>query len=661
MNWYKSFILACILAMKGQFFCAQTSVYTWEDFVDEVSDDEYAEEQGWTEHMEELSLLAAHPLDLNTATQEQLQQLPFLNDQQIDDLHTYIFLHRGMRSMSEIMAIPSIDFRTRRFLSLFCRADQAVFERKDSISLRTLLHNAHHEVVTRFDVPLYYRMGYSYPPSQGGYWGNPMYHKIRYQLSSQKHVELGVQAEKDAGEPFRHNRGWDSYGGYVMLRDIKWLRTLVVGDYKMGFGEGLVVGGGFSMGKAYWQNRTGRGIRAKRGMDEVNYFRGMATTFRVGNVDLSVWASRRQLDATLNDNGTVHTILTSGLHRTSSELRKKHNLGSTMTGADVQWKHRGFHVGATGYYQRYNRAISPGDALYRRIFPRGKDFGVMGVNYGYNHLWFSVAGETAYSTERGGIATFHRATWKISPQYSLSGSVRYYGRDYYSFYASAMCENSRVQNETGGMVRLDAMPVDDLTLMLYADVFRNPWPRYGLTHSSLGQEFALQGEYKIHRHNTFSVRYQLKRKERSNHMEEHHRLRLQYTRQQGKWWKLHSMANLHALQHSGKGFTLTQRVRFQKARGMVSALLTYFHTPNYDTRISLYEPVLTEMFRIPSLYGHGMRGVVAGRWVLWQRRFSVELLYGIIRYFDRHSQSTGMQEIRSAWKNDLSVQLRLKI
>ncbi len=73
MNWYKSFILACILAMKGQFFCAQTSVYTWEDFVDEVSDDEYAEEQGWTEHMEELSLLAAHPLDLNTATQEQLR------------------------------------------------------------------------------------------------------------------------------------------------------------------------------------------------------------------------------------------------------------------------------------------------------------------------------------------------------------------------------------------------------------------------------------------------------------------------------------------------------------------------------------------------------------------------------------------------------------
>ena len=661
MSGVRKYILACVFLMQGQFLFAQTSSYTWQDFVDEISDDEYAEEQGWTEHMEELSMLVAHPIDLNTATQEQLQQLPFLTEQQIEDLYSYVFLHRGMRSMSEIMAISSIDFRTRRFLSLFCRADQSVFERKDTLTLRSLLQNAHHELVTRLDIPLYYRMGYSYPPSQGGYWGNPLYNKIRYQLSSQKHVELGLQAEKDAGEPFRHNRGWDSYGGYLMLRDIKWLRALVIGDYKMGFGEGLVVGGGFSMGKAYWQNRTGRGIRAKRGMDEVNYFRGMATTIKMGNMDLSVWVSYRQLDATLNDDGTVHTLLTSGLHRTSSELNKKHNLGSTMTGADLQWKRKGFHVGATGYYQRFNREMSPGDAVYRRIYPRGKNFGVMGVNYGYSHLWFSFAGETAYSTERSGIASLHRITWKISPQYSLSGSVRYYGRNYYSFYASAMSENSKVQNETGAMLRLDAMPVDDLTLMLYGDVFRNPWPRYGLTHSSLGQEVALQGEYKFRGKNTLALRYQLKRKERSNHMEVHNRLRLQYTRQQGKWWQLQSMANLHALQHSGMGLTLTQRLRFQKKSGMFSTLFTYFHTPNYDTRISLYEPVLSEMFRIPSLYGHGVRGVVAGRYAFWHRHLFVEVLYGLMRYFDRHTQSTGMQEIHSPWKNDISVQLRLKI
>ncbi len=661
MEWGKRILLACIFAMQGQFFYAQTSTYSWQDFVEEISDDEFAEEQGWTEHMEELALLAAHPIDLNTTTWEQLHQLPFLTEQQINDLHSYVFLHQGMRSVSEIMAIPSIDFQTRRFLSLFCRADQSVFEYKDTLSLRSLLKYAHHEVVTRLDIPLYYRMGYSYPPSQGGYWGNPLYHKIRYQLTSLRHVELGVQSEKDAGEPFMHNRGWDSYGGYFMLRDIKWLRTLVIGDYKMGFGEGLVVGGGFSMGKSYWQNRTGRGIRAKRGMDEVNYFRGAATTVRMGDILLSMWVSHRKLDASLNDDGTVHTLLSSGLHRTSSELNKKHNLGASLTGADVQWNKGGFHIGSTGYFQWFHRDLSPGDALYRRIYPVGRNFGGMGINYGYNHLWFSLSGETAYSTNRKGIASLHRATWKISPQYILSGSVRYYSRNYYSFYASAMSENSRVQNETGAMLRLNAQPTEGLTLMCYADFFRNPWPRYGLTHSSVGQELALHGEYKLRRYNTLAVRYQLKRKERSNHMEVHNRFRLLYTRQQGKWWRLQSMVNLHTLQNSGKGYTLTQSLRFQKERESFTVLFTYFHTPNYDTRISLYEPVLTEMFRIPSLYGRGVRGVLAGRHSFWHRRFSVELLYSLVRYFDRNTQSSGMQEIRSPWKNDLSVQLRLKV
>ena len=45
MNWHKTLLLACILVMKGQFFCAQTPLYSWEDFVDEIADDEYAEEQ----------------------------------------------------------------------------------------------------------------------------------------------------------------------------------------------------------------------------------------------------------------------------------------------------------------------------------------------------------------------------------------------------------------------------------------------------------------------------------------------------------------------------------------------------------------------------------------------------------------------------------------
>ena len=115
-------LLACIFSMNGQFLSAQASAYTWQDFVEEVADEEYAEQEGWTDAMEELAVLASHPMDINTATREQMKALPFLSEEQIEDIHEYIFLHGGMRSLGELLAISSIDFRTRQFLSLFFTA-----------------------------------------------------------------------------------------------------------------------------------------------------------------------------------------------------------------------------------------------------------------------------------------------------------------------------------------------------------------------------------------------------------------------------------------------------------------------------------------------------------------------------------------------------------
>ncbi|MBO4611697.1 MAG: hypothetical protein J5671_00835 [Bacteroidaceae bacterium] len=655
-------LLAGILAMLGSFSYAQTKIYTWQDFVDEVADDEYAEQQGWTEHMEELAQLAAHPLDINTATREQLGMIPFLSEEQIEDIHTYIFLHRGMRTISELMAIESIDYRTRRYLSLFLYADQSVFARRDTLTLKKLLKHARHEVSTRMDIPLYYRDGYSFSPQSGGYEGNPLYNRLRYRMNARNRIDLGLSAEKDQGEPFRGNSGWDSYGAYLMVRDMGKLRAAIVGDYKLGFGEGLVVNnGGFATGKSSLMNQPSQGIRAKRGMDEYNYLRGAAATLRFGHTELTTWVSYRQLDATLNSNGTAKTIQTSGLHRTQTELARKHNLSAIVAGGNLTWKRKGFYAGGSGYYQHFNRSLEPGTAVYRRIYPKGSNFGVVGAHYGYKHQWFSLAGETAYSTEKGGWATMERASWKVNTHYTLSGSYRFYSYNYYSFHASALSENSEVQNESGATLRLDATPVGNLTVTAYADFFYNPWPRYSLDHSSSGQEGSIRVEYTLKRNNKLLVRYQLKRKERYNQMELHNRLRLQYTRQLGTSWQLQSIASLHAMDQSGTGFAIAQRARFQKQPVQVSTQLAYFHTPDYDTRIFQYEPLLTDMFYYPSLYGHGIRFVAAGRYSVWKQRLLIEVLYGMLRYFDRSTQSSGMQQIRSPWKNDISVQLRLRI
>jgi hypothetical protein len=53
--------------------------------------------------------------------------------------------------------------------------------------------------------------------------------------------------------------------------------------------------------------------------------------------------------------------------------------------------------------------------------------------------------------------------------------------------------------------------------------------------------------------------------------------------------------------------------------------------------------------------------VLAGRWKEKSGRWMVEARYGLVRYFDRDEQGSGLQTIFSPWRNDLSVQLRIRL
>ena len=56
-----------------------------------------------------------------------------------------------------------------------------------------------------------------------------------------------------------------------------------------------------------------------------------------------------------------------------------------------------------------------------------------------------------------------------------------------------------------------------------------------------------------------------------------------------------------------------------------------------------------------------MLGVATCRWQSKNRRWMLEGRYSLLRYFDRDEQGTGLQAIMSAWKNDISVQFRIRI
>ena len=624
----------------------------WEDFIDEyISDVERAEEEDLQLHLQELKERHEHPLNINTASIEDLLQLPFLSEAQIEQIHAYIYLHGQMQTLAELRLVPLIDEATRRRLSLFVYAEP-LKEEND----KRLFSHLRHDFSTRLDVPLYYRVGQQ--RQAGGYRGDALYHRMRYTIGNSKHFQAGLRIEKDAGEPF-----YDSYGAYAMFHDVGIVQRAIVGDYRIGFGEGLVMGGSVWNSKSTPPLKTQGGIRPMTGMDETNFLRGASVTLAFRKrIKLSAFGSYRKRDATLNDEGEVQTLRTDGYHRTESEWERKRNVGSAVLGGNVEWYDKGFHLGATGYWQKFDRALNPGGQLYRAIYPKGEAFGTAGVNYGYTRYRLSLAGETAYSTAGGGWATINRASWSINRNYTLSAVGRFYADRYYSFYGSALSENSHVQNESGVLLHLQAEPMAGMQLTAYADFFHHPWPRYRMTHSSTGQEFMLQGVYVLSRRDNLLARYQLKRKENGDRMEPHHRVKLQWTCEPSAQWRLQTTGSFHGVLGS-TGYMLTQNARYVLAAPNMTfnAQLGWFHTDDYLSRIYTQQPSLYSSISSASYYGHGMLAVLTARWQSKSGRMMLEARYGMVRYFDREEQGSGLQAILSPWKNDLSVQIRLKL
>ena len=625
--------------------------YDWDDFVEEyTSDVERAEEEDLQLHLQELKELSEHPLNINTASVEDFLQLPFLSEAQIEQIHAYIYLHGQMQTLAELRLVPLIDDVTRRRISLFVYAEPEQKEEKKS-----LFSHLRNDFSTRLDVPLYYRLGQQ---QENGYRGDALYHRIRYQIGNSKHFQAGLRMEKDAGERF-----YDSYGAYAMLHDVGILDRAIVGDYRIGFGEGLVLGGSIWNSKSTPTLKTQGGIRPMTGMDETNFLRGAAVTLSLSkHLRLSAFGSYRKRDATLTNKGEVQTLRTDGYHRTASEWERRRNVGSSVLGGNIEWYNKGFHLGATGYWQKFDRTLNPGTQQYRAIYPKGSSFGVAGVNYGYTRYRLSLAGETAYSSAGGGFATINRASWTIARNYIVSAVQRFYAYQYYSFYSSSLAENSNAQNESGVLLHLQAEPLTGLQLTTYADFFHHPWPRYHMTHSSTGQEFMLQGVYTLSKQHALLARYQLKRKENGDVMEPHHRVKLQWTCEPSSHWRLQTTGYYHNVLGSN-GFLLSQNARYMLSKPNLTfnGQLGYFNTDDYLSRIYLQSPALYSSISSASYSGHGMLGVLTCRWKSKNEKLWLEGRYSLLRYFDRDEQGTGLQTILSPWKNDLSFQLRLKI
>lgn len=654
-----------LLALTTTLATAQNNV-AWEELYNRMGQVEDAESEAWGMAYDELEELAAHKLDLNRCTREDLQRLPFLSEQQIMDIMEYRDRARRIETPMELRLIPSMERRDADLLMQFVEIGPEV--RRDTLpSLRSLLKYGRHELVGTFKFPLYDRRG-----DADGYLGYKYKHWLRYTFAAGQRVRVGLVAAQDAGEPFfagRNAAGYDFYSFYAMVRDMGRVKALAVGRYRLRFGMGLVMNNSWGLGKLATLSmlgRAGRGIVPHGSRSEANYLQGAAATVGLAKaLELTAFASWRKVDATLNkDSATVATLLRTGYHRTESEMARRRNTAQTVVGGHLGWFRNGFHVGATALHTSFDRDLRPDKAVaYRRWQPEGRRFWNASLDYGYVSGRLNISGETAVGTG-GGVATINSVSYRLTSSLSLMALQRYYPYQYTALHANSLAEGGAVNNESGAYLGGSWVPLRGMNVTFYADYAYFAWPKYQASASSHSLDHFVQMTYERGRWD-FLARYRLKMRQRDKadktslaYKNEHRgRLSVGYA---GSRWTSRTQADLALCRFDGRslGYMLTENMGYAHRWLRLHATVGYFHTDDYDSRVYAYEPGMLYTFSFPMFYGHGIRYALAVRADLGPAMLMAKM--GTTNYFDRSSIGSGLQQIAASSMTDLEVQVRLK-
>lgn len=628
----------------------------------------------WENELEELSNRLQEPVNLNSATREQLEQFPFLSDIQIEHLLAYIYIHGQMETIYELQLVEELDRQTIQYLLPFVCIK--AINNEPAFRWKTMLKDAgrygKNEVLTRLDIPFYKRKGYEHT-----YLGPSVYNSVKYTFRYRDQLYAGGVAEKDAGEPFAalHNRyGYDYYSFYLLLQNCGRLKLLAVGNYRLSFGQGLVMSTDYLMGKTIYAssfNNRSTGIKKHSSTDEYNYFRGVATTVALTK-RLSVFAfySHRNMDGVVTD-GEITSVYKTGLHRSRKEADKKNLLTSQLTGGNVSYQQNHIRLGITGVYYVFNRPYEPELTGYSKYNIHGNHFYNLGIDYAYRWRRFSFQGETAIGKQ--GWASLNRLQYSPVQDIQFMLIHRFYSYDYWAMYAHSFGEGSTVQNEQGYYVGLETTPFSHWRFFVSFDLFSFPWKKYRINKPSRGTDGLIQATFTPRTNLSMYLKYRYKQKERDLTGSKgtltlpifHHQLRYRLNYSLNDVFSSRTTLDynhFHSQDRAAtKGYQVTQMISSQLpwTRLFADVQGSYFCTDDYDSRVYVSEKGLLYTFYTPSFQGRGFRCAVRLRYEL-NKHWLFITKFGETIYLNRNEIGSGNDLIYGNKKADIQMQLRIK-
>ncbi|MDP4207343.1 MAG: helix-hairpin-helix domain-containing protein [Bacteroidota bacterium] len=645
------------------------------------------ETAGVDELADMLYRLANSPVAINSATSEEIERLFWLSDFQVQNIRKYILEHGPLATKYELTYIQGISEEDAKLLGPFLSFETRKHD--DAIRLSRLT-DGHNRLIMRSYSILEKQKGYLTPEvltASNHFTGTPSSLYMRYAYDYENRILVGVTGEKDAGEEFfsgKNKNGFDFYSFHLQVNRFKFIKTLVLGDYRVNYGQGLAVWSGFSFGKTpsiMSSMQRSRGISAYQSADENNFFRGAAMTLNFKPFEISAWVSRHRVDANVTalDSATntakeVSSLQTSGLHASPGDIADEDALRCDVLGENISFIKPNLHIGTTAIYHRYSGFINPESLPYNLYYFRGESNYNLSFDYRYRIRNVIIFGEEA-ACRNGGMALLNGFQAQVNTRFGISLINRYYQQKYQAMFGNAFGENSRISNESGMFVGVELKPLKYVTLSGYIDLFRFPWLAYGIDMPSDGHELMVQ--LGVIPSSRFQISFQYRNKKKNGNFSEEgaaknsiinttsDRIRCQttYTVTNNLIWRNRLEFSNYYSEGMGnsRGFYTGQELEFSMRKLPLKVYLHYglFDTDDYNARIYAYESDLLYTFNIPALSGKGSREFMMIKYAP-TKNIDLWIKYSASIYAGQNTVGSGLYEIAGNKKSEVRAQLLFK-
>lgn len=654
--------------------------------VQQIIDDIFGSQEldlNYDQLYENLMLLLSDPIDLNTATEEQLRFLGFLSEYQISAFKEYKSTNGKFISVYELQAIPGFDLITINRLAPFITVDDPNTAIDKSLFQRAL-KNKNNYILFRYEHLFEEKKGFSdQVEADKKFLGSPDRMYLRYRNNRPGDFSVGLTLEKDAGEDFRWEPmkqvGFDflSFHGQVMNKGK--LKNLIVGDYQVQAAQGLVLGGLFGMGKGGETIASARksnvGGMPYTSSAENAYLRGALATYELTkHFYLTGFISNAKRDASLTvdslENSSISSLQTTGLHRNKSELKGKDAINETNIGSIINFKNQKMDVGVIWNAIDFNTSFNRNPSPYNQFAFNSQTHYNVSLYANFNYHNFTFFNEAAKSL-KGGVAIISGLLGSITPQLDIAMVYRNYQRDYHTFYSNAFGESSIPQNETGLYWGWKYKWNKKFSFAGYVDWFRFPWLRYRSYAPSEGYEWLLRFNYQINRNTLLYVQVREESKVRNisgtetplyhtdQGVKRNFLLNVQLPATKSLQFKTRIQGStFHFNDNTTSGLALMQDIKWDIGKFSLAGRYTLFDTDDYDNRQYVYENDVWLAFSFPAYEGKGVRNYLMLAYK-FNRHFSLWTRYSYLRFTDREEIGSGYDLIPGNKRNDIKFQLKI--